>query len=642
MTAELGNFSLALALVVALLQGALPLWAAWRGHAGGMALAQPLAWAQGVCVGLSFAALLWVLASNDFSVAYVAANSNSQLPLVYRLCAAWGGHEGSVLLWAFMLAGWGAAVAALGGGLPAPVRARVLAVMGWVGAGGLAFVLFTSNPFARLLPAATDGRDLNPLLQDLGMIAHPPLLYMGYVGFSVAFAFAMAALLGGQLDAAWARWTRPWTLAAWACLTLGIVLGSAWAYNELGWGGWWFWDAVENASFMPWLLGTALIHSLAVTEKRDAFKNWTVLLAILAFSLSLLGTFLVRSGVLSSVHAFAADPRRGVVILIFLAVVIGSALTLYAWRAPSVGLGQAFGLFSREALLLLNNVLLAAAAGTVLLGTLYPLVVDALGQGKISVGPPYFEAVFVPLMLPLVVLTAIGPLLAWKQARWAGLGRSLAGVALGALVFALVLGVGLRVVGQGAAVSVPVWLGLGAGAWLVLGTLWVALKRGRSAAGWRTAPLAWWGMVAAHTGLGVFVLAVTVVRGFETSSDHSLHLGEQAQLAGYRFVFAELNKVQGPNYVAAQARFDVSLNGQPVAVLLPEKRLYRVQNMPMTEAAVDRGLWRDVYIALHEAAPNGAWVVRVQHKPGMSWLWVGAALMALGGVLAAADRRYRR
>jgi cytochrome c-type biogenesis protein CcmF len=627
---ELGNFALALALALAAAQGTLPLVGAWRGNARWMTLAQRAALAQALFVTLAFAALVHAFVVNDFSVSYVAANSNSRLPLEYRVAAVWGGHEGSVLLWAQMLALWTAAVCRFSGALPAAVAARVLAVMGLVSLGFLAFLLFTSNPFERALVPPPDGRDLNPLLQDLGMIAHPPLLYMGYVGFSVAFAFAIAALIGGELDATWARWTRPWTLLAWSFLTLGILLGSSWAYHELGWGGWWFWDAVENASFMPWLVGTALIHSLAVTEKRGSFKSWTVLLAIVAFSLSLLGTFLVRSGVLTSVHAFASDPRRGLFILVFLTLVIGSALALYAWRAPSVGLGGRFAWFSRETLLLLNNVLLAVAAGTVLLGTLYPLALDALGLGKISVGSPYFEAVFVPLMLPLLLLTAVGPHLSWKQASLAGAWRRLRGVALGAVLFAVAAALALQT-------SLRVALGLGLAGWIALGLAAdLVAKRGHA-----RAPRSYWAMVLAHAGVAVFVAGVTLVRGLESASDASLRVGDSATLGAETFTFAELKRAEGPNYIAARARFDVTSGDEHVATLYPEKRFYVVQQMPMTEAAVDSGFARDLYVSLGEAGQGGAWTVRLQRKPFMGWVWAGALLIASGGALAASDRRYR-
>ncbi|CAM3746944.1 heme lyase CcmF/NrfE family subunit [Polaromonas hydrogenivorans] len=640
MIAELGNFSLVLALCLACLQGSLPLLGAHQGKPRWMALGRSAAFGQCLFVTLGFAALVYVFAVNDFSVSYVAANSNSRLPLHFRVAAVWGGHEGSVLLWIQMLALWTAAVAVFSRSLPAGTVARVLGVMGLISIGFLCFLLFTSNPFDRTLPAAADGRDLNPMLQDLGMIAHPPILYMGYVGFSVAFAFAIAALLEGRLDAAWARWSRPWTLLAWAFLTLGIALGSAWAYYVLGWGGWWFWDAVENASFMPWLVGTALIHSLAVTEKRDTFRNWTVLLAILAFSLSLLGTFLVRSGVLSSVHAFASDPRRGIYILVFLAVVVGGALALYVWRAPGVGLGGRFALFSRESLLLVNNVLLVVAAGTVLLGTLYPLLLDALGLGKISVGAPYFEAVFVPLMLPFLLLIAVGPMASWKQASFKGVLRRLRWIAVGAVLFALGVALVLNT-------SVMVAVGLALAAWVLLGTAAELAGRLRHAAlgaplrqRLASLPRSYWGMLLAHAGIGVFVIGVTMVRGLDASSDHSMRVGDSATLGNYRFTFARLERVEGKNYIAARARFEVTRGAAPVATLYPEKRFYTVQQMPMTDAAIDRGWLRDLYVSLGEATKDGAWVVRLQHKPFMNWVWGGTLFMALGGALAASDRRY--
>jgi len=640
-TAELGHFALVLALGLACVQGTLPLLGAPRNRTRWMALARPAAAGQCLFVTLGFGALVHAFVSNDFSLAYVAANSNSHLALHYRIGAVWGGHEGSILLWIQILALWSVAVARFSRGLPDALVARVLGVMGLISVGFLCFLLFTSNPFDRLLPAPPDGRDLNPLLQDLGMMIHPPVLYMGYVGFSVAFAFAIAALLGGQLDAAWARWTRPWTLLAWALLTLGICLGSAWAYYELGWGGWWFWDAVENASFMPWLVGAALIHSLAVTEKRDSFKSWTALLAILAFSLSLLGTFLVRSGVLSSVHAFASDPRRGLYILLFLAVVIGAALALYAWRAPTVGLGKRFALFSRESLLMLNNLLLAVAAGTVLLGTLYPLALDALGLGKISVGPPYFDAVFVPLTMPLLLLAAVGPVSAWKRASVRGVLQRLARPAAAALVFVVTAGVTLVISWRAA-------LGLALAAWLLLGTGADLLRRlwhQPKGTGWWArlgpVPLSYWGMVAAHAGLGVFAIGVTLVNSLETSNELGLRVGESAKLGDYRFAFTELKRIDGSNYLAARGRFDVTRGEERVATLYPERRIYVVQQMPMTEAAIDRGLWRDLYVSLGEATQDGRWLVRVQDKPFMGWIWAGALLIAAGGVLAAGDRRYR-
>ena len=649
MTPELGQIALILALGLATLLGTLPLWGAWRQDARWMALARPLAAGQFAFVALAFALLVHAFVAKDFSVAYVAHNANSLLPLPYRVAATWGGHEGSLLLWQLMLAGWTLAVARFSRQLPPDVVARVLGVLGLVGVGFLSFTLLTSNPFDRGLPAPADGRDLNPLLQDPGMVFHPPLLYMGYVGFSVAFAFAIAALISGRLDATWARWTRPWTLLAWAFLTLGILLGSFWAYYELGWGGWWFWDAVENASFMPWLVGTALVHSLSVSERRDSFKHWTVLLAILAFSLSLLGTFLVRSGVLSSVHAFASDPRRGLFILAFLVVVIGGSLGLYAWRASAVAAPHAahgprvrFAAWSRESLLLLNNVFLLVTAGTVLLGTLYPLALDAFGLGKISVGPPYFEAVFVPLMVPVLVLMVFGPVVAWQRGSWAQAWQTLRAPALAALVLAGAVAVVARA-------SLGVALGLLLSLWIALGTLqllrrrWVAVP-GQTAwlARARALPLGLWGMAAAHLGVGVFVAGVTLVKGFDHAQDASLKEGDHVVVAGHDFHFASLAKGKGANYISARATFEVTRDGRHVATLHPEKRLYIVQRMPMTEAAIDRGFTRDLYVSLGEASPDGAWGVRVQVKPFMGWVWAGCLLMALGGGLAASDRRYRQ
>ena len=642
MIPELGQTALIVALGLSLLLGSLPLWGAYRQQAHLMSLARPLAAGQFAFAALAFGILIHAFVVMDFSVAYVAGNANSLLPVQFRVAAAWGGHEGSLLLWQLMLSGWTLAVALFSRQLPPATVARVLAVLGLISVGILSFTLFTSNPFARLIPSAPDGQDLNPLLQDPGMIFHPPLLYMGYVGFSVAFAFAIAALLEGKLDAAWAKWTRPWTLAAWVFLTLGILLGSFWAYYELGWGGWWFWDAVENASFMPWLVGTALIHSLSVSEKRGSFKNWTVLLAILAFSLSLLGTFLVRSGVLTSVHAFASDPQRGLYILVFLLIVIGGSLALYAWRASQVGLGGRFAAFSRESLLLLNNVFLVVSMGTVLLGTLYPLALDAFGLGKISVGPPYFDAVFAPLMLPLLLLISVGPYVAWKQGSVTRAWHELRGVALVSVLLAGGIALSQRT-------SVGVTTGLLLAFWVLLGSVQHAVQRLRAgseqrsfAQRWRAVPLAFWGMVVAHIGVGVFTLGVTLVKGLDQVRDASLQVGQSLTLGDYRFDFKALDKHKGANYLAGRATFEVFHHGRHLATLHPEKRFYVVQRMPMTEAAIDRGLTRDLYVSLGDTAPSGAWGVRVQVKPFMGWVWGGTLLMALGGALAAADRRYRQ
>jgi len=623
MIPELGQLALCLALVVALVQGTFPLV-----KPGLSGLARSAAQAQALLVAFAFGCLTWSFVTNDFSVSYVAMHSNSALPLHYRVAGVWGGHEGSFLLWCLILCVWMVAVSLFSAHLPEDMTARVLGVMGMLGAGFLAFMLFTSNPFERLFPAAADGRDLNPLLQDPGMVLHPPMLYMGYVGFSVAFAFAVAALLSGRLDAAWARWSRPWTTVAWCFLTLGIALGSAWAYYELGWGGWWFWDPVENASFMPWLVGTALIHSLAVTEKRGAFRSWTVLLAILAFALSLLGTFLVRSGVLTSVHAFAVDPKRGIFILGLLALFVGGALVLYVWRTSRIGLGGEFEPVSRESFLLANNVLLAAAAGTVFLGTLYPLAIDAFGAGKISVGPPYFETVFVPLMAPALFLMGVGPLARWKrsslpelavQLRWA-LGVSLVLGFLSPFLF----GDWSGMVGFGMALAI----------WVVLSailSLRKSLKQTRSH----------YGMVTAHIGVAVFVVGVTLVKGYESAEDVRLRPGETAALGGYVFALDQVSTVKGPNYVAARAQVSVTRGDRPVTKLYPERRHYMVQDQVMTEAAIDPGLTRDLYVSLGDPLGGGAWLIKVQHKPFVDWIWGGCLIMALGGLLAASDRRYR-
>jgi cytochrome c-type biogenesis protein CcmF len=637
---EIGHFALILALLLALVQGVLPLIGAARGVPAWIALARPAAQGQALFVALAFSCLAWSFVSNDFSVLNVATNSNSQLPLHYRFAATWGSHEGSLLLWVFMLSGWALAVSLLSRHLPEDMVARVLGVMGLVAVGFHLFMLLTSNPFERLIPAAADGRDLNPLLQDPGMVVHPPMLYMGYVGFSVAFAFAIAALLSGRLDATWARWSRPWTTMAWCFLTIGIALGSGWAYYELGWGGWWFWDPVENASFMPWLVGTALIHSLAVTEKRGSFKIWTVLLAIIAFSLSLLGTFLVRSGVLTSVHAFATDPKRGIFILAFLAIVIGSSLALFAWRAPKVGLGGKSELVSRESMLLLNNVLLIVAAGSVVLGTLYPLFLDALGLGKISVGPPYFEAVFVPIMAPLVFLMGIGPITRWKEAQLPDLATRLKwalGVSIAtALILPFVIGKWTPMVSFGLLLAL----------WIVAASAVNVKERLRNARGsllerLSGQPRAYYGMLLAHLGVAVFIVGVTLVKGYETERDVRMEVGDTVSVGGYNFRFEGVRDITGPNYRGSRGIMDVSKNGKPAGKLYPEKRLYNVQQMPMTEAAIDSGFTRDLYVSLGEPVGNDAWVVRIYHKPFVDWIWGGAFLMALGGILAITDRRYR-
>jgi len=641
MAPELGNFALILTLCIALVQGVLPLVGAARGNAAWMGVARPAAQGQFLFIAFAFACLTYAFVTNDFSVKYVAQHSNSLLPLEYRVSAVWGGHEGSLLLWTLMMGVWMFAVSVFSRTLPEEMVARVLGVMGLVSFGFLVFMLFASNPFDRLLPAAADGRDLNPLLQDPGMIFHPPMLYMGYVGFSVAFAFAMAALIDGRLDATWARWSRPWTTVAWMFLTLGIALGSYWAYYELGWGGWWFWDPVENASFMPWLVGTALIHSLAVTEKRGAFRIWTVFLAILAFSLSLLGAFLVRSGVLTSVHAFATDPKRGIFILVFLAVVVGASLTLFAWRASKVGLGGRFALVSRESMLLTNNALLLVATGAVLLGTLYPLVLDALGLGKISVGPPYFDTVFVPLMAPALFLMGVAPLARWKQAgvpelavrlRWA-----LAVSFAAALVVPLAMGGWSTMVGFG--MLLAAWIA--ATCVVSLRARLVALPSGGLGARLAQLPSSYYGMLIAHFGVAVFVVGVTLVNGYQVETDVRMEVGDSSHLAGYEFRLVALNEVAGPNYRATRGTIEIKRDGKPVTTLNPEKRLYTVQNMPMTEAAIDYGVTRHLYVALGEPINPKVWIVRLYYKPFISWIWGGCLLMCFGGLLAAIDRRYR-
>lgn len=643
MIPEIGQFSLILAFCFAIIQGTLPLVGVWKNQSTLSNLAVPAARAQFVFIALAFVCLGYSFYANDFSVLYVASNSNSHLPLVYRLAAVWGGHEGSMLLWVSILAVWTMAVTMFAKALPESFRIRLIAVMGLVSVGFLAFIIFTSNPFERLIPAALDGRDLNPLLQDPGMVFHPPVLYMGYVGFSVAFAFAIAALLDGRLDITWARWTRPWTTVAWVFLTLGIAFGSEWAYYELGWGGWWFWDAVENASFMPWLVGTALIHSLAVTEKRDAFKVWTVLLSICAFSLSLLGTFLVRSGVLTSVHAFATDPGRGLFILIYLVVVIGGALLLFALRAPTVGLGERFDVVSRESMLLANNVVLAAAAGSVLLGTMYPLLMDALGAGKISVGPPYFDAVFVAIMVPGIFLMGLGPLAKWKKASLPEIGTRLRVAAVISVVSALLVPSVMGKLTLMAAVGVFLSIWVMSTSLILLGN---RIKTRQTTTpdlvkNLKGIPLAFYGMLLAHIGIGVFVLGVTLVKGYESEQDLRMEVNDIAHIGNLAFRFEGAKEVAGPNYLSSQGKFIVTSNSKEVAVLHPEKRFYPVQGAMMTEADIEPGIVRDIYVSLGEPLENGAWSVRIYIKPFVRWIWGGCILMALGGILALMDRRYR-
>jgi cytochrome c-type biogenesis protein CcmF len=637
MSAELGQVILLLALLSAVALGIFPMIGARTGNAGLMAMATRGAVVQASLVGAAFALLTLGFMVNDFSIEYVALNSNSLLPREYRFSAVWGAHEGSLLLWELILSMWTLAVALFSKALPADFRARVLGVLGWVSVGFLLFIIYTSNPFGRILPPAIEGRDLNPLLQDPGLIIHPPMLYMGYVGFAVAFAFAVAALLGGQVNRDWVRWSRPWTHVAWAFLTFGIALGSWWAYYELGWGGWWFWDPVENASFMPWLVGTALIHSLAVTEKRGAFKAWTVLLAIFAFSLSLLGTFLVRSGVLTSVHAFATDPERGVFILLFLGVVIGGSLLLYSWRASEVRSTVRFNLISREAGLLLNNVLLVVAAASILLGTLYPLILDALGLGKISVGPPYFNSVFIPLTLPLAALVGVGAFARWRQDSAAELWRKLRLPLLASVVAGVAYAAFLTpFFSWGAALGMVLafWVALATLAWLRAqmkqGNLFNGASRGR------------WGMVLGHLGIGVFIVGITLTSIYSSEKDIRLEVGQSYSMGGYAFTFEGASFFSGPNYNGYRGQVSIANEGKLLTTLNPEKRNYR-SGMPMTEAGIDAGLTRDLFVALGEPLGNeGAWSLRIYHKPFVRWIWLGGLLMALGGLLAASDRRYFR
>jgi len=639
MIPELGNFALMLAAVVAVMQGVLPIAGTLLRNPQTQitlqSLARPTAALQFALVAFAFGALATSFLNNDFSVLYVSQHSNSLLPKPYQFAALWGGHEGSLLLWVLLLSLWTVAVAVFSRSLPLDMVARVIGVLGLISVGFLLFILTTSNPFERLLPAALDGKDLNPLLQDPGLVIHPPMLYMGYVGMAVAFAFAVSALMSGRLDAAWARWSRPWTVVAWTFLTFGIGLGSWWAYYELGWGGWWFWDPVENASLMPWLVGTALIHSLMVTEKRGSFKAWTVLLAIAAFSLSLLGTFLVRSGVLTSVHAFASDPKRGVFVLIFLAVVVGASLTLFAWRAPRVALGGRMELVSRESFLLANSVLLVVATAAVLLGTIYPLIIDALNLGKLSVGPPYFNAVFAPLLVPTVFLMIPGSVARWRDANVREIAHKLRWTFAGAVALAVLLPFVLGGWSIGAA------FGLFLGCWVALGTAQQVIERvgkpGRIGA-------SFWGQHIAHFGMAVLVIGITGVKCYEVERDVRMQIGDVVTIAPYTFRLNSLDEVRGPNYKAVRADVQVLRNDKIIEILQPEKRRYFSSAMAMTEAGIDSGFMRDLYVSLGEPLDDARteWSMRVYYKPFVPWLWGGVLLMVLGGVLAALDRRYRK
>ncbi len=639
MIPELGHFALILSLFVALALGILTVAGGHTGRRDWIALARPGTQALWLLTAVAYGCLTYAFYTNDFSVVYVVQHSNSSLPAMYRIAGVWGGHEGSLLLWHFMLTSWMLAVSLFSRQLPDAMVSRVLGILGLVAVGFLLFMLVTSNPFLRLIDIPADGRDLNPLLQDPGLVFHPPMLYMGYVGLAVPFAFAIAALLNGRLDAAWARWSRPWATAAWVFLTLGIALGSWWAYYELGWGGWWFWDPVENASFLPWLVSVALIHSLAVTEKRGLFRNWTIILAITAFSLSLLGTFLVRSGVLTSVHAFATDPRRGVFILIFLFVVVGGSLTLFAMRASKVRSSGSFALVSRETFLLVNNVLMTTAAATVLLGTLYPLIVDSLNLGKLSVGPPYFNAVFVPIMVPVLIFMVVGTFARWKSDGVAELARKLGATA----VVSVILGCTLPLLAGpwSAAAS----LGLSLALWIVLSSVLHIVRHLKDTARWKSIPWSFWGMHIAHIGIAVCAVGITMVTGYETEKDVRMTVGDTVSVGGYTFKLTGIREAQGPNYRADVGDVELIRDGKVLRTLHPEKRTYFSSTMPMTEAAIDTSLTRDVYVSLGERLSGDgapAWAMRVYYKPFVSWIWGGAVLMALGGGLAALDRRYRK
>jgi cytochrome c-type biogenesis protein CcmF len=640
MIPELGHFALILALCVAIAQSVLPIVGAAKGNHAWMSVSRPAARVQFVLVAIAFTLLTWSFIDNDFTVAYVAHNSNSMLPLMYRISAVWGAHEGSLLLWSLILCIWTVAVTFFSKHLPESFVSRVIGVLGLVSTGFLLFMLFTSNPFLRLIPGPTNGADLNPLLQDPGLIIHPPLLYAGYVGFSVAFGFAIAALLGGNLDIVWARWSRPWTIIAWSFLTIGIALGSWWAYYELGWGGWWFWDPVENASFMPWLVGTALIHSLSATEKRSVFKNWTVLLAICAFSLSLLGTFLVRSGVITSVHAFATDPARGIFILVFLGVVIGGSLLLYAWRAPSMRKSNSFALLSRETLLLSNSVLLLVVTAAILLGTIYPLIVEALGMGKLSVGPPYFNAVFVPLMVPIAITIAIGMITRWRSDE---LSRIWSHLRL-AIIASIVLGV-LLIAMLAQAFILRAAMGISLALWIIMATVTSLWERTKNSPdfykGLAALPLAYYGMSLSHIGFACTIIGITISSQYSSEVHKRMAIGDSIDFSSYVFRLESLSEVKGPNYIATEGMFTVRDRKDGVTTIHSQKRYYPVAGNSMTEAGIDGGLFRDIYISLGEPLDNNDWSVRFFYRPFVRWIWLGAIFMALGGVIAASDRRYR-
>lgn len=641
MIAEVGHFALIIAFAFSLLLTVIPLVGAQRLHSGQMAMARPLTYGMFLFTLISFAALVWGFLVSDFTISNVAHNSNTQLPTIYKITAVWGSHEGSFLLWMLVQSSWAAALALFSKRLPLVFAARVLAVMGMIGVGFYLFMLVTSNPFELTIPLIpVDGRDLNPLLQDPGMIIHPPLLYMGYVGFSVAFAFAIAALIGGRLDSSWARWSRPWTLAAWIFLTLGIALGSWWAYYELGWGGWWFWDPVENASFMPWLAGTALIHSLAVSEKRGSFKSWTVLLAISAFSLSLMGTFLVRSGVLVSVHAFATDPERGIFLLGFLGVVIGGSLLLYALRASKVVSYSRYDLFSREVMLLGNNILLVVATVVVLIGTLLPLVHQELGLGTISVGEPFFDEVFMWIAVPFALMVGLGPLVRWRRQKWPELQKTL----LLVLVLSVALAWALPAIFAGHVSGLAV-LGLMLAFWVTLATiaelkLRVA-KREHKLQGLVKLGRSHWGMVLGHLGFAVVVIGITMVQNYEIERDVRMGVGDTFTERGYTFRFVSKEEVQGPNYVSDQITMEITRGDRHIETLTTEKRFYHVRRQVMTQTGLQVGLFRDLYVAMGDELDDGSWAMRIHIKPFVRWIWAGSLIMAIGGALSISDKRYR-
>ncbi len=640
MIVELGNISLIAALAMAIMQCVFPILGAAKGNQTWMSLARPTARLQFLFVLIAFMILVYSFLVNDFSIAYVANNSNTLLPWFYRFSAVWGAHEGSLLLWVLILNIWTIAVTFFSRHLPEHFLSRVIGVMGLVSIGFLLFMLFTSNPFERLFPVPVDGADLNPLLQDIGLIIHPPILYMGYVGFSVAFSFAIAALLAGNLDITWARWSRPWTLLAWIFLTLGIALGSWWAYYELGWGGWWFWDPVENASFMPWLIGTALIHSLAATDKRGIFKNWTILLAICAFALSLLGTFLVRSGVLTSVHAFATDPTRGIFILALLVIFIGSSLVLYAMRAPSTKTTGSFEILSRETFLLFNSILLLVAMLTVLLGTIYPLIIEALNLGKLSVGAPYFNAVFIPVMTPLVIFLGFGVLSKWKQNNFIKFLRKMRALLISSVLIGVCIGAVFYAENQLKSIA-----GIVAALWISftsLYSLFIKIKDKKDKIiAFKVIPYSFYGMLIAHIGFAVSIIGITITSQHSVDIHQRMKVNDKIEFADYKFHLKDLEILSGPNYQATEAVVDVIKKDQLITTLRSQKRIYTVRNMPMTEAGIDAGFTRDIYISLGEPLDDGAWSIRLYHKPFVRWIWLGAILMAIGGLLAIIDRRYR-